>query len=207
MKLCCVTLFLCVSIISLTGCTSKPPEQNGSQSKNLSLESAHRSGVPASEIADANLEFTAPAGWVTETPSSSNRQAQYKLPRAGNDSEDAELVAYHFSGGGGTPQANIDRWIGQFRKADGTPASDTAKITRKNINGIAITTLDVSGSYEGSMMPGQTASKPKTDFRMLAAIAETGSSPWFFKLTGPAKTVAKWQSSFDIFLSSIREKK
>lgn len=206
MKFCSVTLFLLL-IISLAGCTSRTTEQSESQSKNLNLESAHGPEVPASAMEDASLEFNAPAGWIAETPTSSNRHAQYKLPRVGNDREDAELVAYHFSGGGGTPQANIDRWIGQFHKADGSPASDTAKITRKDINGIAVTMLDISGAYEGSMMPMQPASKPKTDYRMLAAVVETGSGPWFFKLTGPAKTVGKWQSSFDVFLNSVREKK
>lgn len=206
MKLYSVTLFLLL-IISLAGCTSRTPEQSESRPKNLNLESAHEPEVPAPAIEDASLEFTAPAGWIAETPTSSNRHAQYKLPRVANDREDAELVAYHFSGGGGTSQANIDRWIGQFHKADGSPASDTAKITRKDINGIAVTMLDISGTYEGSMMPMQPTSNPKTDYRMLAAVVETGSGPWFFKLTGPAKTVAKWQSSFDVLLNSVREKK
>jgi hypothetical protein len=201
-----ITLFLFIGIVSLTGCTSRKTGQDESPSKNMNFESAHETGAPAPPVAESNLAFSAPADWISEPPSSSNRQAQYKLPHAGGDSEDAELVAYHFSGGGGTPQANIDRWIGQFHKADGTPATDTAKVARKEINGSAVTTLDVSGTYEGSMMPMQQAPKPKTDYRMLAAIVETKSGPWFFKLTGPAKTVAKWQSSFDIFLNSIREK-
>jgi hypothetical protein len=39
---------------------------------------------------------------------------------------------------------------------------------------------------------------------MLAAVAETASGPWFFKLTGPAKTVARWQSGFSAFLDTIK---
>jgi len=201
-----ITLFLFVGVFFLTGCTSKKTGQNESQPQNMNFESAHGTEVATPPVAESNLTFSAPPDWVAEPPSSSNREAQYKLSRAGSDSEDAELVVYHFSGGGGTPQANIDRWIGQFHKADGTPASDTAKVARKEINGIPVTTLDISGTYEGSMMPMQQASKPKTDYRLLAAIVETKSGPWFFKLTGPAKTVAKWQSSFDLFLNSIREK-
>ena len=30
--------------------------------------------------------------------------------------------------------------------------------------------------------------------------------PWFFKLTGPEKTVAKWQPSFEQFLDSLEQK-
>ena len=207
MKLNRITLFLFAGMVALAGCTSKTTEQKESPSQDMKFESAHGTEAPSPAVAVSNLTFSAPADWVVETPSSSNRQAQYKLLRAGNDPEDAELALYYFPGGGGTPQANIDRWIGQFHKADGSPASDTSKVVHKDINGIAVITLDVSGNYEGSMMPMQQAAKPKTDFRMLAAIVETGSGPWFFKLTGPAKTVAKWQSSFDVFLNSIREKK
>jgi hypothetical protein len=53
-------------------------------------------------------------------------------------------------------------------------------------------------------MQGQTG--PKKNFRMLAAIAETTSGPWFFKLTGPEKTVANWEPSFEKFLDSIEQK-
>ena len=52
---------------------------------------------------------------MTETPSSSMRVGQYKLPKSEGDKEDASLVLYYFGATqGGSPQANIDRWIGQI---------------------------------------------------------------------------------------------
>ena len=49
------------------------------------------------------------------------RVAQYKLPKAAGDSEDALLVVYYFGQGqGGSPQANIDRWIEQMKQPDGS---------------------------------------------------------------------------------------
>ncbi len=45
----------------------------------------------------------------------------------------------------------------------------------------------------------------KPDFRMLGAVVEAGNGPWFFKLTGPAKTVARWLPSFDTFLGSMKQ--
>jgi len=121
------------------------------------------------------------------------RKAQYRLPRAAGDTEDAELAVFYFEGSGGSVQANVDRWIGQFRKADGTPAGDTAKTTHRQSQAIPITIVDVSGTYlaGGMPMPGNKSEKP--GFRMLAAVAEAGSGPWFFKLTGPARTVARWE--------------
>jgi hypothetical protein len=39
---------------------------------------------------------------------------------------------------------------------------------------------------------------------MLAAIVATKDGPWYFKLVGPEATVAKWEASYQAFLSSIQ---
>src|ERR1700730_6362397 len=49
-----------------------------------------------SATASGELRFKTPDGWVTEQPSSKMRAAQYKLPKAEGDSEDASLVLYYF---------------------------------------------------------------------------------------------------------------
>jgi hypothetical protein len=173
------------------------------------MKPAAAHGAPPSAIPapDAGLQFTAPSNWISEAPTSANRRAQYKLPRATGDSEDAEMAVYNFPGGGGTPQANVDRWLSQFTKEDGSPAADTAKIVKKTIGSIPVTIVDISGTYAGAMMMmQQQASKGKPHVRMLAAIAETSGGPWFFKLTGPENTVKKYQPGFDTFINSIRQK-
>ncbi len=78
-------------------------------------------------------------------------------------------------------------------------------MTDKEIGQYKVTMLDVSGTFSGGMggpMMGGTPT-PEKDYRMLAAVIETGQGPWFVKLTGPAKTVAKWQGTFDEFIDSI----
>jgi len=193
--------------IALTGCSRKSSEQPKEQSETMKPASAHGAAAPSAASApDAGLQFTAPSNWISESPTSANRRAQYKLQRAEGDSEDAEMAVYYFPGGGGTPQANVDRWLSQFTKADGSPAADSAKVVKKMIGSIPVTIVDVSGTYAGSMMMMQQASKGKPHTRMLAAIAETNSGPWFFKLTGPENTVKKYQSGFEVFISSIRQK-
>src|SRR5262245_24134614 len=69
-------------------------------------------------IPSAGLVFTPDPGWVVEKPTSAMRKAQYKLPHAEKDSEDASLVVYFFSGQGGGVQANVDRWCQQFEQPD-----------------------------------------------------------------------------------------
>jgi hypothetical protein len=133
------------------------------------------------------------------------RQAQFRLPRVDGDPEDAELVVFYFQGSGGGVQANIDRWIGQFKKPDGSPAADQARTSRRETNGIQLTIVDVSGTYMSSSGPMLSEVQDKPGFRMLGAVAEAGSGPWFFKLTGPAKTVARWEPQFHSFLDTVRQ--
>ncbi len=131
------------------------------------------------------------------------RKAQYKLPHVEGETEDAELAVFYFQGGGGGVQANIDRWVGQFTKPDGSPVTNEAKITHKQSHGVPLTIVDVSGVYNNSMGPNSPAPS-KQSYRLLGAVAEAGNGPWFFKLTGPAKTVAKWEPSFQSFLDTIQ---
>jgi hypothetical protein len=67
----------------------------------------------------AALKFDVPAGWVSTTPSSPMRVADFTLPRVAGDVEDATLTVYFFGGQGGSVQANLDRWIGQMAQPDG----------------------------------------------------------------------------------------
>src|ERR1051326_441309 len=106
---------------------------------------------PAQNAA-GELRFKAPDGWTTEKTSPSMRVAQYKLPKIEGDKEDASLVLYYFgSNQGGTAQANIDRWIGQMQQPDGSDSKSKAKTENLTVNGLKVTTVDVSGTYTAEM--------------------------------------------------------
>ncbi len=166
--------------------------------------------VPAAEMEAAKpqpptggLTYTAPAEWTAEKPASSWRRGQYRLTRAESDKEDAELAVFFFPGQGGSVQGNVDRWVRQFTDAAGKPLSQAGQVTKRESNGIPITVVDVSGTYQQSDMMGGGGT-PKDGYRMLAAIAESKDGPWFFKLVGPKATVDKWEVSFYSFLDTIR---
>jgi hypothetical protein len=184
-------------VIAVASCSQKSQNGPTATSGGLKPETAHG--------AEPGLQFTPPRGWIPETPSSASRKAQYKVPRAQGDSEDATLVVYYFAGGGGTPQANVERWIGEFAGPDGKPVSNAAKITHKTVDHIPLTIVDVSGSYSSSMGSMLSGGASKPGYRMLGAIAETANGPWFVKLTGPQRTVAKWESGFESFLNSMKQ--
>jgi len=107
--------------------------------------------------------------------------------------DDAECVVYFFGQGqGGSVQANIDRWKGQFTQ----PATPT--IANHVVHGLKVTTIDIAGNY-GGMNGG--AGKP--GYRMLGAIIENPGGNIFLKFTGPAKTIAANQSKFEQLLGSF----
>ena len=51
---------------------------------------------------------------------------------------------------------------------------------------------------------GQTVVVHDPNFRLMAAVVETPIGPYFFKLTGPDRTVARWNNRFAAFLRSVR---
>jgi hypothetical protein len=85
----------------------------------------------------ARITFITPDGWRQSPPSSSMRVAEFTLPRAAGDAEDAQLIVH------------------------------------------------------------------QPHFRLRAGVVETSNGPYFIKLTGPEKTVAKWERAFDQFVGSF----
>ncbi len=153
---------------------------------------------------DGDIRYKVPEGWVTENPSSSMRAAQYVLPKAEGDPEDASLVLYYFGRGqGGSVEDNLARWIGQMEQPDGSPSKQRAKTDIRTINGLKVTTLDIAGTYTAEMMPGSGSRHNKTGYRMRGAIVETPKGAYFAKLIGPDKTVNHWNDSFNEYVESF----
>jgi hypothetical protein len=162
---------------------------------------------PNSQSATGDLHFKAPDGWTTEKSSSSMRVAQYKLPKVEGDKEDASLVLYYFgSTQGGTAQANIDRWIGQMQQTDGSDSKSKAKTDSLTVNGLKVTTVDVTGTYTAEMAPGSGTFHNDENYRLRAAVIETPKGNYFVKLAGPAKTIARWDQSYTDYLKSFEFK-
>ena len=149
------------------------------------------------------LTYTAPSSWKARTPASAMRVAEFVVPRAPGDAEDAEVIIYYFGGSGGSADANIDRWIGQMQGPDGSPVKDKARRADTTINGLKVSVVDVSGTYVAETRPGSTERYNKPAFRLRAAVVETPRGPYYIKMTGPAKTVAAADAGFSALLESL----
>ena len=152
----------------------------------------------------AGVRWTAPASWKTEA-ARPMRAATYSIAPAAGDQAGAECVDNYIGPGqGGGVDANIERWRGQVLGADGKPA--TAKIDKRTTRGIQMTLIDASGTYTGMGGP-MMAAKPVAGYRLIGAIVEGPGGSVFFKLTGPAKTIAAQQKNFEQLLASIQPDK
>jgi hypothetical protein len=143
---------------------------------------------------DSGLEFSVPEGWIEETPSSTMRKSQFRLPGPKPLEGDAEVAV--FAGVGGSVEENVARWIKQFE------AAESPQVTKRVINNFPVTFVDVTGTFSAGMMTAGAV--PKQGYRMLAAVIETGGAAWFVKLVGPQDTVTKWETSFASFVESVK---
>lgn len=134
--------------------------------------------------------FERPEGWNWVPASSPMRKAELRF----EDGQDAaNVVFFHFGPGqGGSVQANVERWLGQFVEPLEQLEAQTAK---QDINGTSVTLLQAQGTYL-SGMPGQTP-EPMPGFGMRGAILESPGGDVYVRMTGPKAVVAKAGAAFD----------
>jgi hypothetical protein len=150
----------------------------------------------------AGIRWTAPAGWKAEAPRPM-RAATYSITPVAGDSGIAECIVNYFGPGqGGGVEANVDRWKGQVLGPDGKPARAT--VEKRSVRGVPVVVIDSSGTYTGMGGPMAASARPVPGYRLLGAIVEGPGGMVFFKFTGPAKTVAAHEKSFNQLLASIQ---
>jgi len=195
---------LLAGLLASAACGSKGATYPaGTQSNAAQSNSPNSANSPA----PGELRYKAPDGWVKEPTSSAMRVAQYKLPKTEGDAEDALLVIYYFGATqGGTAQANIDRWISQMQQPDGSATKDKAKTETSTVDGLKVTSVDVSGTYTAEMAPGSGTMHNDANYRLRAAVIETPKGNYFLKLVGPAKTMGRWEQSVTDFVKSFEFK-
>lgn len=161
--------------------------------------------LPDGRVVLGPFTLQPPKEWTQKPVTSSMRAAQFVLSdKAG---EEADLVVYYFGeGGAGGIEANLDRWLGQFQQPDGKPSKDVAKIEKTKFAGQDATVVSVTGHYVAQAMPGAGDMVDKQDQSLLAAIVNSPSGPYYFKLVGAKKTVAAHTARFRAMLSSMKLK-
>jgi hypothetical protein len=211
------TLGLCVVLcaLSVAGCNSrKVPETKSAPVTNTQPTAAPRASnvsatnpaSPASPGADqVSIEWTVPPTW-TQGPARPMRKATYSVPAAAGDSAPGELAISFFGAGqGGDVEANVTRWVGQFKDV----AEGSVSRSERTKDDLKLSLVEVpAGTYSNSMAMGPHGGGggENKDYALLGAVVEAPSGKYFFKLTGPKATVAANREAFNTVLDSLKQK-
>jgi hypothetical protein len=153
---------------------------------------------------EQNLQLNPPESWKAK-PARPMTVAIYDIPKANENSVDAELAISHYPGMKNIAlDMQVKRWAGQFKQPEGADPMDAVKQSKLDNANHPTTLIDISGAYQaGSMMMGPSG-PPKDNYRLLVAIVETDKGPWFFKLVGPQDTLAAREAEFKNFVRNAK---
>ncbi len=143
----------------------------------------------------ANLSFTKPDKWTWVDIQPGMRAAQLEIK--GEQGKNGEVVFFHFPGGGGGVQANIDRWLGMFQEGKDKINARTEKVKKDKGT---ITYVQADGTYMSGMPGGPKTPQPGT--MLQGAIVETPGANVFIRLTGPAALVKASRQDFRTMVES-----
>ena len=145
-----------------------------------------------------NLQGVVPDAWMRENPSNSMRLAQFNIS---DKSKRCELIV--FSGIGGSVDANLNRWVGQFLDSDKKRMTDYSTVRNEKIHELEITFAYTAGIYLKSGMGNRGPTVEKPNYGLLAAIVRATNETYYFKCTGPKKTLDNYINSFETFIRSL----
>src|SRR5579859_6519853 len=159
-----VLCHVCLACLASGACSRAPSEPPpspevthaapaaGSASGAAGASSAHgASGAPTTSGAPgAGIVWDDPPRWKRRAPSTPMRKAEYLVPRAGKDADDAECFVITFGNGqGGSIDDNIERWVKQLQ-----PTTSPVERTKRTAHGWSVTRVEVAGTYTPMQMPG-----------------------------------------------------
>lgn len=134
-----------------------------------------------------SVRFDRPNGWDYSRPSDGVRAAQLEKKSGGTPL----LITFtRFPpGSGGSVQANVDRWVGQFLSP-----SAPAEILKPEGTALPLTIVRLAGTMRGGVPGGPAQNTP--DRLLLGAILESPEGLVIAKLTGPTSAVSREEKMF-----------
>jgi hypothetical protein len=157
----------------------------------------------------APLAWSTPAGFVELTRSQVGAtRASYRVPRVGDDSEDAELlVLFYGTGSNGDRDKVWSEWFSQF---DGDARASAVR-ERFAAGPNTVETFEHLGDYKLNMGPRKPGMKRspvqmvKKAHRMIGAVISTPDrGNWFVRLVGGDATVLAAKPALRAMLESAR---
>lgn len=139
----------------------------------------------------SEFSFARPEKWEWISVNSPMRKAQLRIPNE-SGKESGEVIFFYFGqGDGGSAQANIERWLGQFQEPRNALK---AKTEEAKIGKYKVTYVRGEGTYQSGMPGGPKT--PKPNFMLLGAILEGEQGNVFVRLTGPVELAKASEADF-----------
>ncbi len=114
------------------------------------------------------------------------------LTPAPEGSDPALVTFFHFGPGmGGTVQANLDRWLGQF---EASPEEKQARSATETIGITPVSFVSARGTFLSGMPGGPTTPVPGQ--ALLGAILQHPQGDVYVKMTGPQAVVEAAEPAF-----------
>ncbi len=158
---------------------------------------------PQVEIGGGAYHMAAPKDWVRKTPASRIVEYEFEIPAAKGDERAGRAI---IMGAGGSIEANLDRWYGQFKQPDGAQTKDRAKVEKIEVAGQQVHMVDISGTYN-DRPPFAGADLFREHYRMLAAIITTkDAGNYYLKFYGPERTVTANEKAFEEMVKSLESR-
>ncbi len=161
---------------------------------------------PTLSLGDGKITLQAPKEWKKEQPRSRILQYEFSAPASAKEDEGKARITVMAAGG--SIDANIDRWYGQFKQPSGKATKDVAKTEKFDVAGQTVHWVDISGTFEESMGGGPFAPGRKVEragYRMIGAIlVGADRRQYFFKMTGPEKVVDELDEGFKKMLKALK---
>jgi hypothetical protein len=147
------------------------------------------------EFGEEKHTMNIPEKWEATKPENPGmRLMQIKVPKSGDDKEDAEVLIF-FIKAGGSVDDNIKRWSRQFG------GGEAKKTEAKTASGKTVTVAEIDGTYTGMGANGQPM-PARENYKLFGTIIPDDGI--FIKLTGPKATVAANKEAFDKMLASYK---
>lgn len=154
------------------------------------------------ELVQGRLSLPVPGQWPVVKPRNRIIKHEFSVPAAKGDTVPGRMT---IMSAGGSIEANIARWVGQFRTAEDKALGEKDKSIQKiKIGQLEVHLVDLKGVFQDQPRGPFGPKVASPDYRMLAAIipAQKGGT-WFVKLYGPQQTIQKASKQFQAMIKNI----
>ncbi len=189
--------------LSLLGCESAGPpktEPPVPTAPAISTSSSTGGGEAKGTVATEPIEkafqgitLTIPAGWEERDPPNDIIQAEYRITAP------AGAVRVTMSSAGGSREANIERWRGQFTRGPNDPEPQQETVA---VDGEEAIVVELVGTFRDGFGGGGE----QQNHCMLGAVIPTGPASFFVKMTGPREAVLEHRDAFRELVTTAKLK-